>query len=65
MVASDLVLPVTSRTVPRLRGEHELRVLPLPVSPVGGGRDAEKLRARASVDTPSRDPREHPGGGEA
>ncbi|GAA1225010.1 hypothetical protein [Pseudonocardia alaniniphila] len=51
MVASDLVLPVTSRTVPRLRGEHELCAFPSPVSPARGGRDAEKLRAS-----------EHPGG---
>ena len=49
MVASDLVLLVTSRTVLRLRGEHEFRVLPLPVAPAGGGRDAAELRAYASV----------------
>jgi len=43
------VLPVTGRTVPRPRGEHELRVLPLPVPPAGGGRDAAEPRAYASV----------------
>jgi predicted ATPase len=46
---SDLVLLVTSRTVLRLRGVHELRVLPLPIPPAGGGRDAAELRAYASV----------------
>ncbi|HEY4421110.1 MAG TPA: hypothetical protein VGN22_16420, partial [Pseudonocardia sp.] len=45
------MLPVNSRAVPRLRGEHELRVLPLPVSPAGGGRDAEEPRAHSSADT--------------
>jgi hypothetical protein len=49
VVAPDLVLLVTSRTVLRLRGEHELRVPPLPVPPAGGGRGAAELRASASV----------------
>jgi predicted ATPase len=43
------VLLLTSRTVLRLRGEHELRVLPLPVPPAGGGRNAAELRVYASV----------------
>jgi predicted ATPase len=43
------VLLVISRTVLRLRGEHEFRVLRLPVPPAGGGRDAAELRAYASV----------------
>ena len=44
------MLLVTSRTVPRRRGEHALRVLPLPVPPpAGGGRSAAQQRAHASV----------------
>jgi predicted ATPase len=43
------VLLVTSRTVLRLRGAHDLRVLPLPVPPAGGGQGAAKLRAYPSV----------------
>jgi hypothetical protein len=49
VAAFYLVLLVTSRTVLRLRGEHELRVLPPSVSPPGGGRAAAERRAAAAV----------------
>ena len=47
--APGLVVLVTSRTVLRLRGEHEFPVPPLPVPPAGADRDAAALRGYASV----------------
>jgi len=47
--APGLVVLVTSRTVLRLRGEHEVLVAPLAVPPAGAGRDAAALRQYASV----------------
>jgi predicted ATPase len=47
--AAGLVVLVTSRTVLRLRGEHEFPVPPLPVPPAGAGRDPADLRRYASV----------------
>jgi predicted ATPase len=47
--AADLVVLVTSRTVLRLRGEHEFPVPPLPVPPAGVGRDPADLQRYASV----------------
>ena len=42
--AAGLVVLVTSRTVLRLRGEHEFPVPPLPVPPAGVGRDPADLQ---------------------
>ncbi len=47
--AAGLVVLVTSRTVLRLRGEHEFTVPPLPVPPAGVGRDPADLKGYASV----------------
>ena len=47
--APGLVVLVTSRTVLRLRGEHEFPVPPLPVPPAGVGRDPADLQRYASV----------------
>jgi predicted ATPase len=47
--AAGLVVLVTSRTVLRLRGEHEFPVHPLPVPPAGAGRDPAELQRYASV----------------
>jgi predicted ATPase len=47
--AAGLVVLVTSRTVLRLRGEHEFPVPPLPVPPAGVGRDPADMRGYASV----------------
>ena len=47
--APGLVVLVTSRTVLRLRGEHEVSVAPLAVPPAGAGRDPAALRSYASV----------------
>ena len=47
--AAGLVVLVTSRTVLRLRGEHEFPVPPLPVPPAGVGRDPADLQRYASV----------------
>jgi len=47
--APGLVALVTSRTVLRLSGEHELSVAPLPVPPARAGRDAAELQQYASV----------------
>jgi predicted ATPase len=47
--AAGLVLLVTSRTVLRLRGEHEFPVPPLPVPPPGVGRDPADLNGYSSV----------------
>jgi predicted ATPase len=47
--APGLVVLVTSRTVLRLRGEHEFRVPPLPVPPAGVGRDPADLKGYSSV----------------
>jgi predicted ATPase len=47
--AAGLVVLVTSRTVLRLRGEHEFPVPPLPVPPAGAGRDPADLQRYASV----------------
>jgi predicted ATPase len=47
--APDLVILVTSRTVLRLRGEHEFPVAPLPVPPAGPVRDAAELEQYASA----------------
>jgi predicted ATPase len=46
---SGLVALVTSRTVLRLRGEHEFPVSPLPVPPAGAGRDPAELLRYSSV----------------
>ena len=47
--AAGLVVLVTSRTVLRLRGEHEFPVPPLPVPPSGVGRDPADLKGYASM----------------
>ena len=47
--APGLVVLVTSRTVLRLRGEHEFPVSPLAVPPAGAAPDPEELRRCASV----------------
>jgi predicted ATPase len=47
--APGVVVLVTSRTVLRLRGEHEFPVSPLPVPPAGTCRDAAGLQDNASV----------------
>jgi predicted ATPase len=47
--APGLVVLVTSRTVLRLRGEHEFPVPPLPVPPAGAAPGPEDLRRYASV----------------
>jgi predicted ATPase len=47
--APGLVVLVTSRTVLRLRGEHEVLVAPFPVPPAGAGRDVAALRQYPSV----------------
>jgi predicted ATPase len=47
--ARGLVVLVTSRTVLRLRGEHEFPVSPLPVPPVEAAPDPAELRRYASV----------------
>jgi predicted ATPase len=47
--AAGLVVLVTSRTVLRLRGEHEFPVPTLPVPPAGVGRDPAGLQRYASV----------------
>jgi predicted ATPase len=47
--AAGLVMLVTSRTVLRLRGEHEFPVPPLPVPPAGVGRDPVDLKGYSSV----------------
>jgi hypothetical protein len=47
--APGLVVLVTSRTVLRLRGEHELSVPPLPVPPARADQDAGELEQYASV----------------
>jgi predicted ATPase len=47
--AGGVVALVTSRTVLRLRGEHEFPVPPLPVPRSGAGRDAADVRRCASV----------------
>jgi predicted ATPase len=47
--AAGLVVLVTSRTVLRLRGEHEFPVLPLAVPPAGADRDHAELQRYASV----------------
>jgi predicted ATPase len=47
--AAGLVMLVTSRTVLRLRGEHEFPVPPLPVPPAGVGRDPADLKGYSSV----------------
>jgi predicted ATPase len=47
--AAGLVVLVTSRTVLRLRGEHEFPVPPLPVPPAGAGPDPADLQRYASV----------------
>ena len=46
--APGLVVLVTSRMMLRLRGEHELPVLPLAVPPTGAGQDAGELERYAS-----------------
>jgi predicted ATPase len=46
---AGLVVLVTSRTVLRLRGEHEFLVPPLPVPPAGAGPDPGGLSRYASV----------------
>jgi len=48
-VAPGLVVLVTSRTVLRLRGEHELPVPPLPVPPAGADPDPAALLGYASA----------------
>ena len=47
--AAGLVVLVTSRTVLRLQGEHELPVPPLPVPPGGAAPDPAALQRYASV----------------
>jgi predicted ATPase len=47
--AAGLVVLVTSRTVLRLRGEHELPIPPLPVPPVGVAPDPAALLGYPSV----------------
>jgi predicted ATPase len=47
--APAVVVLATSRTVLRIRGEHESPVPPLPVPPAGAGRDAARLRQVPSV----------------
>jgi predicted ATPase len=47
--AAGLAVLVTSRTVLRLRGEHEFPVPPLPVPPAGVGRDPADLKGYASM----------------
>jgi predicted ATPase len=47
--AAGLVVLVTSRTVLRLRGEHEFPVPPLPVPPAGAGGHPADLQRYASV----------------
>jgi predicted ATPase len=47
--APGVVVLVTSRTVLRLRGEHEFAVPPLPVPPAGSSPDPEELQRYASV----------------